>query len=62
MFAKLEALEKKYVELEDALAQPDVFNDQEHYRKLTKAHADLRDIVELFRRSEEHTSELQSPR
>ena len=32
MFAKLEGLEKKYLELEDALAQPDVFNDQEQYR------------------------------
>ena len=50
MFAKLEGLEKKYMELEEALAQPDVFNDQEHYRKLTKAHADLREIVDLFRR------------
>ena len=43
MFAKLEGLEKKYMELEQALAQPDVYNDQDQYRKLTKAHADLRD-------------------
>ena len=50
MFAKLEGLEKKFMELEHALAEPDVFNDQEHYRKLTKAHADLREIVEMFRR------------
>ena len=50
MFAKLEGLEKKYMELEQALAQPDVYNDQDQYRKLTKAHADLRDVVELFRR------------
>ncbi len=27
-----------------------MFNDQEHYRKLAKAHADLREVVELFRR------------
>ena len=27
-----------------------MFNDQEHYRKLTKAHADLRDIVGMYRR------------
>ena len=47
MFAKLEGLEKKYMELEQALAQPDVYNDQDQYRKLTKAHADLRDVVEL---------------
>ena len=50
MFAKLEGLEKKYMELEKALSDPEVFNDQDHYRKLTKAHADLRDVVELFRR------------
>ena len=56
MFAKLEGLEKKFIELEHSLAEPDVFNDQEHYRKLTKAHADLREIVEMYRR---HRSLLQ---
>ena len=50
MFAKLEALENKYLDLEKELAKPEVFNDQSHYRKLAKAHADLRDIVELYRR------------
>lgn len=49
MFAKLEALEKKYMGLEQELSEPDVFNDQERYRKLTKAHADLRAVVGLFR-------------
>ncbi len=49
MFAKLEGLEKKFMELEQELANPDIFNDQEKYRKLTKAHADLKDIVEIFR-------------
>ena len=58
MFAKLEGLEKKYLELEEALAQPDVFNDQDHYRKLTKAHADLRDVVGLFRRYRAVSEEL----
>ena len=49
MFAKLEGLEKKYMELEGQLAAPDVFNDQERYRKLTKAHADLKEVVASFR-------------
>ncbi len=49
MFAKLESLEKKYMELETELAEPDIFQDQERYRKITKAHADLRDVVVLFR-------------
>ncbi len=48
MFAKLESLEKKYLELEEQLADPDVFNDQDRYRKLTKSHADLKDVVMLF--------------
>lgn len=49
MFAKLEALENKYIELEHELAEPEVFNDQERYRKIAKAHADLREVVGLFR-------------
>ena len=58
MFAKLEGLEKKYLELEEALAQPDVFSDQDQYRKLTKAHADLSDVVELFRRHRALSEEM----
>ena len=50
MFAKLEGLEKKFIELEHQPANPDIFNDQEQYRKLTKAHADLKAVVDVFRR------------
>jgi len=50
MFAKLEGLERTYMELETQLAEPDVFADQERYRKLTKAHADLHEVVALFRK------------
>ena len=49
MFAKLETLEGNFMELEHELAEPDVFNDQERYRKLTKAHADLKPVVNIFR-------------
>lgn len=49
MFAKLESIEKKYEELEAQLADPSVFDDQERYRKLTKTHADLGEIVRVFR-------------
>ena len=50
MFSKLESLEQKYVDLEKSLSDPNVFNDQEKYRKLAKAHSDLSHIVELFRK------------
>jgi hypothetical protein len=49
MFAKLESIEKKYEELEAQLADPSVFDDQERYRKLTKSHSDLGEIVRAFR-------------
>lgn len=58
MFAKLEGLEKRYLELEQALSQPDVFDDQGQYRKLTKAHADLRDVVDLYRRHKQILQDL----
>ncbi len=48
MFAKLEALEQKFMDLEQELADPDVFGDQERYRRLTKAHADLKAVVDIF--------------
>lgn len=50
MFAKLESLEKKYVELEESLASPEVLNDQERYRKIAKSHSDLEPVVTLFRK------------
>ena len=58
MFAKLESIEKKYEELEKELASPDVFNDQDHYRKLTKAHADLGEVVKVFREYRSLESDL----
>ncbi|MGE4299070.1 MAG: peptide chain release factor 1 [Desulfovibrionaceae bacterium] len=59
MFAKLEHLEQKYLDLERQLSAPDVFDDQDRYRKLTKAHADLKDVVEAFRTHKRLSRELQ---
>lgn len=62
MFAKLEALEKKYTDLESELAKPEIIADQDHYRKLAKAHADLRGIVELWRRHRARSGDLAESR
>ncbi|MBR3664297.1 MAG: peptide chain release factor 1 [Desulfovibrio sp.] len=59
MFAKLESLERKYLELEESLADPEVFNNQERYRKLAKSHADLEPIVTLFRKHKELANEIE---
>ncbi|MBO4313121.1 MAG: peptide chain release factor 1 [Desulfovibrio sp.] len=62
MFAKLEGLERKYMELEESLADPEIFNDQERYRKLTKAHSDLDVVVSLFRRHRAVKEEMEENR
>ncbi|MCR5814920.1 MAG: peptide chain release factor 1 [Desulfovibrio sp.] len=59
MFAKLESLERKYLELEASLADPQVFNDQDRYRKLAKSHADLEEIVTLFRKHKALTNDIE---
>ena len=50
MFAKLENLERRYEDLEQQLSGPNVLTDQDRYRKLTKAHADLKEVVDVFRK------------
>ena len=61
MFAKLEGLEKKYMELEQQLSQPGIYNDQEQFKKLSKAHADLKDVVELFRQYRSAKEQIDIP-
>ena len=58
MFAKLENLELKFEDLEQQLSSAEVFNDQDRYRKLTKAHADLKQVVDAFRRYKEMKQNL----
>jgi len=58
MFAKLESLERKYETLESQLSAPEVFDDQERYRKLTKAHSDLSDVVRVFREYKKLSTDL----
>ncbi len=49
MFAKLENLEYRFTDVEQQLSSPEALADQERYRKLTKAHADLKEVVDVFR-------------
>lgn len=62
MFAKLENLERRYEGLERELAEPDVLADQDRYRKLAKAHADLKEVVDVFRRYREVNTQLEESR
>ncbi|MFI3272419.1 MAG: peptide chain release factor 1 [Pseudomonadota bacterium] len=58
MFAKLDNLERTFEDLEQQLSSPEVFNDQERYRKLTKSHADLKAIVDVYRKFKEMRQQL----
>ncbi|MDL2271467.1 peptide chain release factor 1 [Desulfovibrio sp. OttesenSCG-928-I05] len=58
MFAKLENLERRFEDLEQQLSSPDVLADQERYVKLTKAHAELGQVVSLFRRYKDLRNQL----
>ncbi len=62
MFAKLENLEHRFEDLELQLSLPDVLSDQERYRKLTKAHADLKEVVDVFRKYKDLRGQLQESR
>ncbi|ADU62368.1 MAG: peptide chain release factor 1 [Pseudodesulfovibrio sp.] len=58
MFGKLEDIEIKYDKLEYELAQPGIFNDQERYKKVSKAHSDLSDVVVLYREYKKCSKDL----
>jgi len=58
MLEKLEQLADRYQSLEHELAQADIFDDQERYRKVTKAHADLVPIMTIYHRTKDTQEEL----
>ena len=49
MFERLVQLETRYEELAAQLSDPAIVNDQENYRKVSKAHRDLEETVEVYR-------------
>ncbi len=48
MFSKLEDIERTFRDIERELSSPEIFNDQERYAMLTKRHAELAGIVDVF--------------
>ena len=58
MFDKLEAVEKRYLELEALLADPDVIARRAEFQKLSKERADIVELVEAFREYKKIVAEL----
>lgn len=49
MFDKLENVEKRYEELNEKIADPEIISNQNEWQKLMKEHADIEEIVEKYR-------------
>jgi len=50
MFDKLAEVEDRFLEVEGLLADPAVLTDQKRFRDLNREHAELREVVETYRR------------
>ncbi len=62
MFEKIEELERRFQELEALLADPAVIANQVEFRKLSREHAELRDLVEAYRRYRKVLTEIEENR
>lgn len=49
MYSKLESLEHEFMQIESDLSDPEIFSDQDKYKRLSKAHSELAPIVAAFR-------------
>ena len=58
MFDKLAEVEKLYEELEKRMADPDLLNDMDEYRRVHKQYSDLTEIVGVYREYKQALSQL----
>ena len=62
MFEKIEELEQRYRELEALLSDPAVIANQPEFRKLSREHADLSELVEAYRRYKKVLADIEGNR
>ena len=62
MFEKIEELEQRYRELEALLSDPAVIANQPEFRKLSREHADLSELVEAYRRYKKVVTDIEGNR
>ncbi|MBT8341294.1 MAG: peptide chain release factor 1 [Desulfatitalea sp.] len=58
MFEKLQGVEKRYGELEGLLSDPDVLQDRDMYQKYAREHAEINEIVNVYREYRKVDQEL----
>ncbi len=62
MLDRLDALERRYEDLEAMLADPEVVRDQERFQRSAKAHSSLEDIVVKYRQYKKTRAEIREAR
>ncbi len=62
MLAKLEALEEKFDKLNELISDPEVIADQERWRGYMKTHAELEEVVAVYREYKKVLNEIQGTR
>ncbi len=60
--SKLQQVKERYDEINQAMADPSIYDRPDEYRELTKEHTQLRELVEDFDRWQEITKNLQGNR
>lgn len=59
MFERLDAVEDKFVRIEQAMSNPEVIGRPQEYQKLVKEHAEIAPIVEVYRKYKELERQLE---
>lgn len=62
MLDKVAGIEKRYSEIENELAKPEVLADQEKYTALTKEFSEMKEIIETIRELKAAVSQLEDSR
>ena len=62
MFEKIEELERRFQELESLLSDPAVIGNQPEFRKLSREHAELAELVAAYRRYKKVLTEIEGNR
>jgi len=62
MIDKLKSIEKRFLELEGLLSNPEIIRDRNAYQAYSREHAELNPVVAAFREYEEVLTELENSR
>jgi peptide chain release factor 1 len=62
MYAKLQGVEQRFIEVEQHLSDPGLIGNREAYQKTVREHSDLGKIVTVFRRHKEALARIQESR